>query len=103
MYMDAREEKDKYVLDFEVPGVKKEQIKLSVKKNLLSVEVEIEKDGEKDTYLLRERSSAFKKRSLQLPKDAKGSEAIAKVEEGILTVTIPRRAEEEMINRINVE
>ncbi|OYW75173.1 MAG: hypothetical protein B7Z37_14420 [Verrucomicrobia bacterium 12-59-8] len=83
--VDVHEDKDNYFASFEVPGVKKEDVKIELNNGLLTVAAEKrEKDGEKE-------SSFSLTRSVSVP-DGVNAEAIAaKLEDGILTVTLPKQ------------
>ena len=83
--VDVHEDKDNYFASFEVPGVKKEDVKIELNSGLLTVSAEKrEKDGEKE-------SSYSLTRSVSVP-DGVNAEAIAaKLEDGILTVTLPKQ------------
>lgn len=83
--VDVHEDKDNYFASFEVPGVKKEDVKIELNNGLLTVSAEKrEKDGEKE-------SSFSLTRSVSVP-DGVNAEAIAaKLEDGILTVTLPKQ------------
>lgn len=81
--VDVHEDKDNYFASFEVPGVKKENVKLELNDGILTVSAEKrEKDGDNE-------SSYSLTRSVSVP-DGVNVEAIAaKLEDGILTVTLP--------------
>jgi HSP20 family protein len=83
--VDVNEDKDNYFASFEVPGVKKEDVKIELNDGLLTITAEKRgKDGEKE-------SSVSLTRSVSLP-DGVNAEAIAaKLEDGILTVTLPKQ------------
>lgn len=80
--VDVYEDKDAYLASFEVPGVKKEDVKIELNDGLLSVSAEKHtKHGEGSVVLTR---------SVSLP-DGVNAEAIsAKLEDGILRVTLPK-------------
>lgn len=83
--VDVHEDKDNYFASFEVPGVKKEDVKIELNNGLLTVSAEKRtKDGEKE-------SSFSLTRSVSVP-DGVNAEAIAaKLTDGILTVTLPKQ------------
>jgi len=84
---DVYEDKDNYYARFELPGVKKEDVKVEVQDRLLTVSAERrEKDGEKE-------SSYSLSRSVSVPENVKGDAIVAKLEDGILTVTLPKLEE----------
>ena len=81
---DIHEDKDNYYARFEVPGVKKEDVKLELNNNLLTVTAEKkEKRGD-------EESSYSLTRSISVPDIVKPDAIAAKIEDGILTVTLPK-------------
>lgn len=82
--VDVHEDKDNYFASFEVPGVKKEDVKLELNNGVLTVSAEKrEKNGDTE-------SSYSLTRSVSVP-DGVNTEAIAaKLEDGILTVTLPK-------------
>ena len=82
--VDVHEDKDNYFASFEVPGVKKEDVKLELNSGMLTVSAEKrEKNGDNE-------SSYSLTRSVSVP-DGVNVEAIAaKLEDGILTVTLPK-------------
>lgn len=81
---DIHEDKDNYYATFEVPGVKKESVKVELNNKLLSVTVE-RKGGPADAE-----TGYVASRSISVP-DSVNPEAItARVEDGILTVTLPK-------------
>lgn len=83
--VDVHEDKDSYFASFEVPGVKKEDVKIELNDGQLTISAEKrQKDGEKE-------SSFSLTRSVSVP-DGVNAEAIsAKLEDGILTVTLPKQ------------
>ncbi len=84
---DIHEDKDSYQARFEVPGVKKEDVKIELNDRLLTVSVEKkEKNGE-------EESSFSYSRSISVPDSVKADAISAKLEDGMLTVTLPKSEE----------
>lgn len=84
---DIHEDKDNYQARFEVPGVKKEDVKIELNDRLLTVSVEKkEKNGE-------EESSFSYTRSISVPDSVKADAITAKLEDGILNVTLPKSEE----------
>ncbi|KAG6547304.1 hypothetical protein Mapa_011241 [Marchantia paleacea] len=75
------------------PGLKKEEIKVQViDDGILSISGERSKEeiNEKDKYRRVERSYGKFSRQFKLPKNAKPHNVSAKVENGVLTVTVPK-------------
>lgn len=92
---DVHEDQENYYARFEMPGVKKEDVKIELKQNLLTVTAERkEKSGE-------EESSFSLSRSISVPDTVKADAIGARLEDGILTVTLPK-AEERKPKNIQV-
>jgi HSP20 family protein len=84
---DIHEDKDNYMARFEMPGVKKEDVKIELNDRLLTVSAEKkEKTGD-------EESSFSYSRSISVPDSVKADAITAKLEDGILTVTLPKSEE----------
>ena len=84
---DIHEDKDNYYATFEVPGVKKEDVKLELNDRLLTVTVSRkETSGESE-------SSYSSTRSISVPDSVNAEGIVAKLEDGILTVTLPKSEE----------
>ena len=93
--MDVREIGDAYQVHAELPGVKKEDIHVTIDGNLVSISAEVKqekevKDGER--VLRSERYFGKVSRSFQLAQDIDDSKAVAKFNEGVLELTLPKRA-----------
>ena len=88
-------EKDKdYEVRAEIPGAKKEDIRVKVDGNFVSISAEVKKDREEKSagrVVLRETyvGSASRGFSLAHEIDAKG--VVAKLEDGVLKLTLPKR------------
>lgn len=81
---DIHEDKDNYYAQFEVPGVKKEDVKVELNNQLLTVTVEKkEKTGEGE-------QSCTLTRSVSVPDGVKPEAISAKLENGVLNVTLPK-------------
>lgn len=98
--MNVSESDKDYRLELCIPGMKKEDLNLSIDTdNNLVIEMqkkEEKKDGdEKRHFLRREFSSTQFKQMLTLPENVKKEGIGAKVENGILTVSLPKYTSEE--------
>lgn len=91
---DIRENEKEYVLDIEIPGVKKEDIKLELRDDVLTVSVDHneEVNEERDNYIRRERRYGSFSRSFYVD-NIKADSVKAKYVDGILTVTLPKEKE----------
>ena len=93
--MDVKEDDKAYVVHAEVPGVKKEDIQVSIDGNQVSISAEIkrekeEKQGEK--VLRTERYYGKVYRAFTLGQDVDQDGARAKYENGVLELTLPKKA-----------
>ena len=89
--IDIQETNSEYRIEAELPGVKKEEIDLGVEGDNLCILVNRNEEVNKDdkNYIHRERRVSSMSRRVRLA-NAKLGETKAKLEEGILTVTIPK-------------
>ncbi len=91
MRVDIREDEDKYLLEAELPGVDKEDVKLEIADNLLCIEVEHKDDLEekKENYIRKERKYGSFRRKFYID-DVDVDKAEAKLENGVLKVELPK-------------
>ncbi|MEM6801233.1 MAG: Hsp20/alpha crystallin family protein [Bacteroidota bacterium] len=86
-----------YSLELAIPGLSKEDIKISVDKDILTISAEIEQqeEGKEESgrYTRKEFSYHSFKRSFTLPKTIDSDKIGAKVEHGILFLHLPKREE----------
>lgn len=102
---DIKETENEYVIDVEAPGVKKEDIKLELKDDILTVCIERNEEvkEEKSDYIRRERRYGSCSRSFYVP-EIKQEDIKAKYNNGVLTVTLPKADEiKDKKHRINIE
>ena len=96
MRTDIIEHDDDYVLNIELPDVDKKDIKVSLADSKLTVSVTKEENNdEKGSYLLKERRYGSYSRSYYVGEDVKFKNISAKLNNGILTLTIQKTKEEE--------
>jgi HSP20 family protein len=90
--LDAHEDKDKYVISLDVPGLKKEDINVSVHEGVLTVsgERKSEKEVTEGTLHRSERFYGKFSRSVSLPSEVRADKVSATYKDGILTVDIPK-------------
>lgn len=92
--VDVTESDRAYTVQAEVPGVNKEDIHVSVEGSVVTLSAEIKQQDvqTKDDKALRsERYFGAVSRSFQLPQDIDQSESRAKYENGVLTLTLPKK------------
>ena len=93
--MDVSESDGAYVINAEIPGVKKEDIKVEIDGNQVSIGAETKniKDVKDDERVLRsERYYGKVSRSFTLAQEVEESTASAKYESGVLELTLPKKA-----------
>jgi HSP20 family protein len=102
--LDAFEDKDKYVVSVEIPGMKKEDINVTVHDGVLTVSGErnSEKDVKDGTVHRTERFYGKFSRSVSLPSAVKADKVAASYRDGVLTVEIPK-AEEAKPRQIDIK
>lgn len=100
--MDVRENENEYAIEAELPGVQKEEIKIDYHQGNLMISVirQEEVQEEKDNFIHRERRLASMKRGIYL-KNIKAEAISAKLEDGILHMTVPKCEVHE--NRLQIE
>jgi len=93
--VDIFEDKDKLVLEAELPGMKRDDFELSVENNVITLKGErrFEKKTNEDNYHRVERSYGSFIRSFTLPQTVSSEGAEAEFKDGILKVTLPKREE----------
>lgn len=93
--LDAFEDKDKYVVSLELPGLKKEDINVTVHDGVLTVsgERKSEKDVKEGTVHRTERYYGKFSRSVSLPTAVKADKVGAAYKDGVLTVEVPKADE----------
>jgi HSP20 family protein len=93
--VDIRETKDAFILEADLPGLKKEDIEVTVVDDVVTIKGERKEEEERksDGYHRYERVYGAFQRSFRIPGgiEAKGVEA--KFENGVLTVTLPKPEE----------
>lgn len=84
-----------YAVCAELPGVKKEDIQISVDGNLVSISAEVKKESEEkkgEQVLRSERYYGKVERSFTLDSDIDESKVDAKYEDGLLKLVLPTKA-----------
>lgn len=102
--VDVKEMDSEYIVEAELPGVKKQDIDLRLDEDRLwiSVNHEAEETAEDDYYIHRERRFSSMERTLYLPK-AKPEGVNAKLEEGVLKVTVRKEGKPDNSFKIDIE
>lgn len=89
--VDVKELADSYHLEAELPGVKQEDIAITVDNDVLSIaaDLNVDKHVEKESYLYSERRSGHMERRFNLEGICQDN-ITASYKDGILTVTLPK-------------
>ena len=93
--MDVIEKDDKYLIKLELPGVKGEDVDISISGDILTVsgEKKSESDVKKKGYHYIESSYGSFSRSISLPTNVKSDKIEADFDNGILEITLPNSPE----------
>ena len=93
--VDIYENKDNIVLEAELPGMKPEDVEISIENNVLTIhgERKFEKKDENDNFHRVERSYGSFTRSFTLPPTVQSENANAEFENGVLRLTLAKREE----------
>jgi HSP20 family protein len=93
--VDVAEKNGAYAVTAELPGVKKEDIHVSIDGAQVTLEAEVkrEKEASKDERVLHsERVYGKVMRSFTLPQEVDEAKAQAKFQDGVLELTLPKKA-----------
>lgn len=83
-----------YRIAVELPGVEEKDIDLSVEDGVVTLtgEKRTSREEKGETWFFSERQYGSFSRSFRLPPDADGAAVDAKLKDGVLTITVPKRA-----------
>ncbi len=99
--VDVKDEGDKYVLEADLPGVKREDVNVDVNDGVLTISAEWnteKKDERRHGYVINERRSGRASRSFTL-ENVKENEISAEYKDGVLRLTMPKINETEKVAR----
>ena len=93
--VNVKEEEDSFVIEVAAPGMEKDDFDIQLDHNQLTIssEKETEQSEEAEKYTKREFAYSSFQRSFTLPDSANGEKISAKYNNGILTLSIPKREE----------
>ncbi|MDD3735916.1 MAG: Hsp20/alpha crystallin family protein [Bacteroidales bacterium] len=100
--VNIREDEKAFYLELAVPGMNKNDLKIEVKDEVLTISAaqKDEKQEEHEGYRRREFSYSSFCRSFYLPEDVNGDKIGASYKDGILNVEIPKMEEEQKKEKI---
>ncbi len=102
--VDIVENNDKYILKAELPGMTKDDVKITLENNLLTIrgEKKNENDKKEGNYHRVERSYGSFERTFSIPGSIKTNDIDAQFSNGVLTLMLPK-AEEAKPKMIDVK
>jgi len=102
--VDVQAGEKEYTVEAELPGVKKEEVQLEMSDGNLSITVQRDEkvDDKSKNYIHRERRYSSMSRTIYLG-DATSEGIHAKLEGGVLHITVPRQPQVENSRRIAIE
>jgi HSP20 family protein len=92
--IDISENEKAYTIKAEMPGAKKEDVKVSIDGQRVTIEADVKREEEKregENAVMTERTVRKYVRSFMLPTEVDDSAADARLEDGILTLTLPKK------------
>ena len=102
--IDIRETDDAYIVEADVPGMKKEDVQIEVTDDVLTIRGERKDEHEekrKDYHRIERQYGGFR-RSISVPGEIKHDAVKAKFDDGVLRITLPKR-EDAKPRRIEVK
>lgn len=104
--MNVAETDNEFRITAELPGVREEDVDLTMNDDLLTIRAEKrfeqERGGEKENYHFMECAYGTFQRSLRLPYSVNPDEVRADFKNGVLTVTVPKSAQAQRARRIQI-
>ncbi|MBF7096191.1 Hsp20 family protein [Alkalibacter mobilis] len=102
--VDVQEDEKNYIVEADMPGIKKEEVEISFDRGRLSISVKREEkvEEEKKNYIHKERKVSSMCRSLYL-ENASGDDIKAKLDDGVLKIEVAKKEKSEAEKRIEIE
>jgi len=103
--MDVQETDNEFRLSVEIPGLDPDDVRVDVTDDTLTIsgEKRVERDETNGAYRLVERRTGRFERRLTLPNAVDTEHVAAEYENGVLTVTVPKRADATKARRIEIK
>jgi HSP20 family protein len=95
--VDLADEGKEFCLTVDLPGFKKEDVQVEVTDDMVTINAthSHSENEQKKNYVRRERSQQTFYRRVQLPEQVRSDDANAKLNDGILEITLPKKAPKE--------
>jgi len=90
MALDVMETDKEYRVLANLPGLKKEDVKISLEQRQLTIETAVQKEEENVNFYYRERYYGKYRRVITLPGNVDANSIKAKMENGLLEIVIPK-------------
>jgi HSP20 family protein len=102
--IDVQDNQTEYLIEAELPGIKKEDISIAVDEGRLNISVNSDETTEEKgkNYIHKERRYTSMSRSIMLG-DADASAIKAKLDNGVLTLNVPKKTKPDKSNIIEIE
>lgn len=90
--MNVKEEKDAFLIDLAVPGMKREDFKVEVDRGVLMISAETQEKKEENTEAFKRKEFSYQnfKRSFWLPENINADQIVATYENGLLKLKLPK-------------
>ena len=92
--IDVKENDNHYTVQAEIPGVRKEDIHVTIEGSTVMVRADVKQEDQQtrdDKVLRSERYFGSVSRGIQLPQEVDQSQAKARYDNGVLTLTLPKK------------
>ncbi|MFM7532078.1 MAG: Hsp20/alpha crystallin family protein [Rubrivivax sp.] len=93
--LDVTESPQAWTVKLDLPGVAKEDVKVAIEGNQVSVQAQVRQEaerGEGERIVYRERSAGSYARRFTLPAEVDQSQSAARLDNGVLTLTLGKRS-----------
>lgn len=92
MPIDLNETEEAVVVKASLPGIKPEDLKVTISNGMLTIQAESREEHEekKGTWHLRERRAGSLYRSITLPMPVSEDKSVAMLKDGVLEITLPK-------------
>ena len=103
--LDIKENDDAYVVNAELPGVKKEDIHVEIEGGLVTIKAEVKQEdsSEDERMLRRERYVGSVARRFELPVEVNLETAGADYNDGVLVLTLPKLEPKSNVRKLDIK
>jgi len=103
--LDIKENGDAYVVEAELPGVKKEDIHVEIEGGLVTIQAEVKQEdsAEDERMLRRERYVGSVARRFELPVEVNVEQANADYNDGVLVLNLPKLAPKSNVRKLDIK